>query len=264
MILILPDTGWPCLKQSKNVNSWFRSFRHWKLSWKDAGAQDTFVPLNTKNRYWWKRGVCSEVIRSHWFGHWEQSYAELCRASWLSIDQSTPTIPLTSLNPGYNPAFAAWNVVTVKQSVANMALSVLADAVLRVATRLKAPVIDLRRVMNKALGADGDRWRTHASRVTLWIAVFQSCCAHAAILYECFNLMSTNVTAFKLDLDRLFFSLIHSRGGGLCKSYWTQQLGWRQDCCRDCQSGANASVWVTRTAVEKSLLHPFASSANIL
>lgn len=49
----------------------------------------------------------------------------------------------------YNPAFAAWNVVTVKQSVANMALSVLADAVLRVATRLKAPVIDLRRVMNK-------------------------------------------------------------------------------------------------------------------
>lgn len=85
-----------------------------------------------------------------------------------------------------------------------MALSVLADAVLRVATRLKAPVIDLRRVMNKALGADGDRWRTHASRVTLWIAVFQSCCAHAAILDECFNLMSTNVTAFKLDLDRLF------------------------------------------------------------
>ena len=107
----------------------------------------------------------------------------------------------------------------MKQSVANMALSVLADAVLRVATRLKAPVIDLRRVMNKALGADGDRWRTHASRVTLWIAVFQSCCAHAAILYECFNLMSTNVTAFKLDLDRLFFSLIHGRGGGLCKSY---------------------------------------------
>lgn len=51
---------------------------------------------------------------------------------------------------GYNPAFAAWNVTTVKQSVANMALSVLADAVLRVATRLNAPIIDLRRVMNKA------------------------------------------------------------------------------------------------------------------
>ena len=54
----------------------------------------------------------------------------------------------------------------MKQSVANMALSVLADAVLRVATRLKAPVIDLRRVMNKALGlADRDGGDYHMLHV---------------------------------------------------------------------------------------------------
>lgn len=39
----------------------------------------------------------------------------------------------------------------MQQGVANLTLSVLADVVLRIATRLKAPVIDLRRVMNKAL-----------------------------------------------------------------------------------------------------------------
>jgi len=49
----------------------------------------------------------------------------------------------------YNPCFAAWDVATVQQGVANLTLSVLADVVLRIATRLKAPVIDLRRVMNK-------------------------------------------------------------------------------------------------------------------
>ena len=38
----------------------------------------------------------------------------------------------------------------MSQPVANLALSVLSDAVLRVATRLRAPVIDLRRVMTKA------------------------------------------------------------------------------------------------------------------
>ncbi|CAK9080331.1 unnamed protein product [Durusdinium trenchii] len=49
----------------------------------------------------------------------------------------------------YNPCFAPFNVTTVSQPVANLALSVLSDAVLRVATRLRAPVIDLRRVMTK-------------------------------------------------------------------------------------------------------------------
>ena len=98
------------------------------------------------------------------------------RAKLFCIDQSIPTIPFTSLNPGYNPAFAAWNVVTVKQSVANMALSVLADAVLRVATRLKAPVIDLRRVMNKARWAEtiGD----YAVGLLLFSRVIVLCCNH--------------------------------------------------------------------------------------
>ena len=73
-----------------------------------------------------------------------------------------------SICRGYNPCFAAWDVATVQQGVANLTLSVLADVVLRIATRLKAPVIDLRRVMNKALvwgcfdvevetGKDGNR-----------------------------------------------------------------------------------------------------------
>ena len=79
---------------------------------------------------------------------------------------------------GYNPCFAAWDVATVQQGVANLTLSVLADVVLRIATRLKAPVIDLRRVMNKALvwgcfdvevetGKDGNRW-CNLDKVSRW------------------------------------------------------------------------------------------------
>ena len=52
--------------------------------------------------------------------------------------------------PGYNPCFEPFEVATVSQEIANLLLAVLFDAVLRVATRLSAPVIDLRRVMTQA------------------------------------------------------------------------------------------------------------------
>ncbi|CAJ1401540.1 unnamed protein product, partial [Effrenium voratum] len=49
----------------------------------------------------------------------------------------------------YNPCFAPFDVQTVQQGPANLAMALLADAVLRVATRLRVPVIDLRRVMTE-------------------------------------------------------------------------------------------------------------------
>ena len=49
----------------------------------------------------------------------------------------------------YNPCFGPFQVNTVSQSVANTTIALLADAVVRVATRLGVPVIDWRRVMTK-------------------------------------------------------------------------------------------------------------------
>lgn len=50
----------------------------------------------------------------------------------------------------YNPAFEPFNVTTVSQDAANMCVALLADAILRVATRFGLPVIDWRRVMTEA------------------------------------------------------------------------------------------------------------------
>ena len=47
----------------------------------------------------------------------------------------------------YNPCFGPFQVTTVSQGVANTTIALLADAVVRVATRLGVPVIDWRRVM---------------------------------------------------------------------------------------------------------------------
>lgn len=49
----------------------------------------------------------------------------------------------------YNPCFGPFNVTTVSQDVANTCVAVLADTILRVATRFRLPVIDWRRVMTK-------------------------------------------------------------------------------------------------------------------
>mmetsp|Transcript_29175 Transcript_29175/g.49255 ORF Transcript_29175/g.49255 Transcript_29175/m.49255 type:complete len:308 (+) Transcript_29175:64-987(+) len=49
----------------------------------------------------------------------------------------------------YNPCFGPLGVTTLSQAAANACVAVLADAILRVATRLGLPVIDWRRVMTK-------------------------------------------------------------------------------------------------------------------
>jgi len=49
----------------------------------------------------------------------------------------------------YNPCFAAFDVTTVGQEAANTTMALIADAILRVATRFKLPVIDWRRVMTQ-------------------------------------------------------------------------------------------------------------------
>ena len=47
----------------------------------------------------------------------------------------------------YNPCFGPFEVTTVSQAAANTTMALVADAVLRVATRLGVPVVDLRRVL---------------------------------------------------------------------------------------------------------------------
>ena len=49
----------------------------------------------------------------------------------------------------YNPCFGPFGVTTLSQDAANASVALLADAVVRVATRLHLPVIDWRRVMTQ-------------------------------------------------------------------------------------------------------------------
>ena len=51
----------------------------------------------------------------------------------------------------YNPCFGPFGVTTLTQTAANVSVALIADAILRVATRLRLPVIDWRRVMTQVI-----------------------------------------------------------------------------------------------------------------
>lgn len=75
----------------------------------------------------------------------EEEFQAMVRNVVEYIGEGTPLVICSF----YNPCFAPFNVTTVSQDVANTCVAFLADAVLRVATRFRAPVIDWRRVMIK-------------------------------------------------------------------------------------------------------------------
>eukprot|EP01063_Lacrimia_lanifica_P040076 TRINITY_DN8971_c0_g1_i2.p1 TRINITY_DN8971_c0_g1~~TRINITY_DN8971_c0_g1_i2.p1 ORF type:complete len:262 (+),score=69.02 TRINITY_DN8971_c0_g1_i2:40-825(+) len=77
----------------------------------------------------------------HFVQEWEAAYAAAVEV-WVALARGRPVV----LCSCYDPCFGAFNVTTVSQGQANMMMALLADVVLRVASRHRLPVVDLRRV----------------------------------------------------------------------------------------------------------------------
>lgn len=86
------------------------------------------------------------IMRVHSFAkQFEEEFSAMVHNLVEYIGKDTPLV-ICSI---YNPCFAPFNVTTVSQDVADTCVALLADVVLRVATRFQAPVVDWRRVMTK-------------------------------------------------------------------------------------------------------------------
>ena len=87
------------------------------------------------------------ILRLHKFA--VSFEAELEQTIQNLVEQIGSGMPLVVCSV-YNPCFGPLGVTTVDQNTANVCVTLLSDACLRVATRFGLPVIDLRRVLTSA------------------------------------------------------------------------------------------------------------------